>query len=312
MLLVAGVCLFFPWNQGFLAILLLLILFHLFQSSITPVADSIALDFCATTKVEYGNIRLWGAIGFAISVYITGQVSQWTNHSAIFYIAAISFVMALLFIVPVPVPANRAHVDLLSGLRKLVTLPHFLLFLLCSFLIFGTMNANNFYFGIYYQNIGGTLAGIGLVFLLAAGSEAPLMRIGGKIIARLGLENTLILASCMSLIRWILFFIIRDPMIIMGLFFLQGLSIGLYLTAAPQYVKLHTPSELRVTALTLYVAFGHGVGTMVCNFVGGMLYDRYSIFGTYIFFALFTAIGVGALILLKRFAPRTEHIVKQV
>lgn len=292
--------LFFPWLQSFIGIFLLIIIFHVFQAPITPLADTIALNFAHEQRISYGDIRLWGAIGFAVASYIAGQVAELTSLSSIFYIVAISFVISLFFLSPLSFAGKRTHVNIWAGLKDLIRIPHFLLFLLFAFFIFGAMNSNNYYFGIYYQHIGGSLAVVGLVFLLSSGSEAPVMRLAGRIIAKLGLENTLLLAAVVSLLRWILFFLIHHPLIIIALFFLQGISIGLFLTAAPQYVREHTPKTVQVTALTLYTAFGNGIGTFVCNLVGGWIYNQTSIFMTYLFLAGFTFVGILSILLLKK------------
>ncbi len=294
------ITLFFPWLQSFIGIFLLIVIFHLFQAPITPLADSIALNFVQERKINYGDIRLWGAIGFAVASYISGQVAELTSLTSIFYIVALSFIISLFFLSPLSFEGRRTHVNVWAGLKDLIRIPHFLLFLLFAFFIFGPMNSNNYYFGIYYQHIGGTLAIVGLVFLLASGSEAPVMRLAGRIISKLGIENTLLLAAGVSLLRWILFFLVHHPVIIIALFFLQGISIGLFLTAAPQYVRDHTPKAVQVTALTLYTAFGNGIGTFVCNLFGGWIYNQTSIYMTYLFFAVFTLAGILSILLLKK------------
>lgn len=291
---------FFPIFQSFIGVFLLIIVFHLFQAPITPLADTIALNFAAKNKISYGDIRLWGAIGFAVAAYVSGQVAELTSSSSIFYIVGISLIISLFFFRTLAFEENRTRVNVWAGVKDLVRIPHFLIFLLFSFFIFGAMNANNYYFGIYYQHIGGSIAVVGLTFLLASGSEAPFMRFAGRIVARLGLENTLLIAAIVSLLRWVLFFFIHHPGIIVGLFFLQGISIGLFLTAAPQYVRIYTPKTVQVTALTLYTAVGNGIGTFICNLVGGWIYDQASIFSTYLFFAAFTLLGIICMIVLKK------------
>lgn len=295
---------FFPWLQSFIGVFILIIVFHLFQAPITPLADTIALNFAQENRISYGDIRLWGAIGFAVASLIAGQVAQFTAPPSIFYLVGIAMLISLFFFRPLSFGSNRTHVNIWAGIKELIRIPHFLMFLLFAFFIFGPMNANNYYFGIYYQHIGGTLAIVGFVFLLSSGSEAPVMRLAGRIITKLGLENTLLLAAGVSLIRWVIFYLVHHPVIIILFFFLQGLSIGLFLTAAPQYVRLHTPKTVQVTALTLYTAFGNGIGTFVCNLFGGWIYNETSIFVTYLFLAAFTLVGIFFMLLLKKLQSR--------
>lgn len=297
---VAAIALLFPVYTNFMSILLLVIAFHIFQAPITPLSDTIALNFAQQHKLSYGDIRLWGAIGFAIAAYVTGQIVDLTNQNSMFYVIATSLLCSLFFLHSVPFEGKRTYVNVWSGMKELIRIPRYLFFLLAAFFIFGAMNANNYYFGIYYQHIGGSLTLVGVAFFLAAGSEAPVMRLAGKIINRIGLINCLLLAATFSLLRWILFYFVHQPLIILSFFFLQGLSIGLFLAVAPQFVRETTPRVVQVTALTLYTAFGSGLGTFVCNLLGGWIYNYFSIYMTYVLFACFTIAGVLCLIVVKK------------
>lgn len=292
--------LFFPWLQTFGWIFLLIVIFHLFQAPITPLADTAALNFAVQRNISYGDIRLWGAIGFAVASFVAGQVAALTGRASIFYIVAGALGIALIFFQRLTFDISRTKVNVWAGVKDLVRIPHFIFFLLFAFFVFGAMNSNNYYFGIYYQHIGGTIAIVGLVFLLSSSSEAPFMRFAGRIVAKLGLENTLLLAAGVSLLRWLLFYIIHNPTVIIALFFLQGISLGLFLAAAPQYVRDHAPKAVQVTAITLYTAFGNGIGTFVANLVGGWIYNYSTIFDAYLFYAGFTFLGIVAMLVAKR------------
>ncbi|MBE3554422.1 MAG: MFS transporter [Thermicanus sp.] len=300
------VALLFPQAQSFLLITMMMFFLHLFQAPIIPFTDSLTLQYIEGKKIAYGNLRLWGSIGFAVAVYVTGRIMEHAPPSVIFYLFAGSMVALWFTLLPIPAKKENRQIRLFSGIGQLLRMPHFLLFLLSAFFVFGPMNANNFYFGLYYLDIGGTVAGIGLVFLLSAGSEVPFLRMGGWLIARIGLENTLLLASLISLLRWVLFLFLRDPMAILSLFFLQGFSIGLYLAAAPQYVRRNSLANLQVTALTLYAAFGNGLGTMATNLVSGWILDRFSPLHIYIFFIGMTLLGFLSLIAVKGLSGTTK------
>ncbi len=195
-----------------------------------------------------------------------------------------------------------------KGIKNLLKIPSFSLFLLGTFLLFGTMNANNTYFGIFYQSIGGTKTGIGLAFLLAAGSEVPFMRWSGKLIARFGLLPVMIFSAVIAMGRWGLYsFGPSVPLVILTTF-TQGLSIGLFLATAVQFVKEKAEVEVQVTAMSLYGSFGLGLGSFVSSMLGGWILEHFGILNTYVYFSFSAFLAIIVFLFIWLLEKRTVQI----
>lgn len=289
--------LFFASNW-YIYLLLAAAFLSIFQSAVVPISDSLAMSYVKKSGIEYGSLRLWGAIGFAVAVWFAGLVIEVTFTGVIFIIFAVALWLSAIFAHQMPSDAEPIRVDLRAGLARLVKIPAFVIFLMSTFMIFGAINANNFYFGIYYVSIGGTVAGVGLVFLIAAGSEAPFMRIVGSFIRRFGLINILIFAAILSAARWLFFYFEPSTGWVLAVSIVQGISVGFYIPAAIQLVRDLTPDEIKVTGMSIYASFGNGLGTMACTFAGGFIFEYYSILHTYLFFGFVTCIGILCLVAL--------------
>jgi PPP family 3-phenylpropionic acid transporter len=283
---------------------------HFFQSGTVPISDGLALQYTARTGIEFGRIRQWGAIGFALATFVVGILAEAFSLRIIFYVYAFAQLSAFLFLQGVQAERSMAAVNIFKGLVELVRIPRYMLFLLSAFLIFGPINGNNIYFGLLYDHLGGQIAGIGLAFLLFAGSEAPFMKWSGFFIQRLGLEKTILLAGFVSALRWFWYSTSPTPTMVIAFFFIQGFSVGLYLASAAQFVKENTPDTLRVTALAVYTSMGLGLGSMATNVIGGILVDRYGILTTYAFFGIFTVVGLLPLALVT-WVIKQKHTVLQ-
>lgn len=297
--------LLFPVVSTFALVLILYTVLSVFQSAVVPVSDSIALGYVKKHNLQFGDIRMWGAIGFALAAFLTGVMVEKWGPSVIFYSYFAAMVVAILFLRQVPEEVESAPkftTSMLSGIKDLLKLPRFVLFLTASFFVFGSVNANNIWFSLYYQEIGGTIAGVGLAFLLFAGSEAPFMKLAGYIARRWGLELTILIAASVSAIRWFWYSSAPSTTAVIALFFVQGISVGFYLATAAQFVRENTPASLQVTALALFFSVGHGLGTMLCNLTAGWIKDNFSTLTIYSFFGTVTVIGLIPLILI-RFGP---------
>jgi PPP family 3-phenylpropionic acid transporter len=264
--------------------------------------------------MAFGDIRMWGAVGFAIAAFITGLLVERWGPEMIFYSYFLALAVAILFLRPIPEEAGAApklNASVLTGVKDLLRLPRFILFLIAAFFIFGSVNANNIWFSLYYQEIGGSVAGVGVAFLLFAGSEAPFMKLAGYFVRRWGLELTIILAGSVSAIRWFWYSSAPSTTAVLALFFLQGISAGFYLATATQFVRENTPASLQVTALALFFSVGHGLGTMVCNLTAGVIKDTFSMLTIYLFFGAVTAVGLIPLLLI-RYGPWKQHAEEEM
>lgn len=277
--------------ESFFSFILIAVFLAIFQSAIIPLSDSISLKYTSKAGVNYGNVRLFGSLGFGIAVFIMGKLSEW-NPQVIFYAFFLTLLIAAFLSLKMPLEAAGKPNHLLSGMKDLIKMKRFLVFLAVTFLIFGPNLANNFYFSLFVEDRGGTYTGIGIAFLIAVLSEIPFMRAAGSWISKLGLLQVALIASLVSLIRWIFYFTEPSLTLIYFSAVIQGYSLGLFIPAGLQYIREITPAQMTATAVTFYSAVGNGLGNWFFTFIGGIIFEEFNIYFVYLFFAVLTLIGV--------------------
>ncbi|SEN57470.1 MFS transporter, PPP family, 3-phenylpropionic acid transporter [Mesobacillus persicus] len=291
---------------GYYWFLFVAIILGVFQSAIIPLSDSISIQYANRVKVNYGNIRLFGSLGFGLAVFVMGWLSEF-SPDVIFY--AFFIVLTIAAFLSLSLPREKpleTKVNLFSGVKDLLAIRRFVVFLLITFLIFGPNLANNFYFSLFIEYSGGTYTGIGIAFLLAVLSEIPFMRVAGAWIHKLGLLQVALIAGVASLVRWLFYFLEPGIGLIYATTIIQGFSLGLFIPAGIQYVREVSPITMTATAVTLYSAIGNGFGNWFCTFISGMIFEEFSIFAVYLFFGAMSFIGViltGWLIRLEKKQP---------
>ncbi|MGD6959801.1 MFS transporter [Rossellomorea aquimaris] len=292
--LVAGIfALGYLFMEFYYGLLIVAILVAIFQSAIIPVSDSISLKYTSKVRYNYGNIRLFGSLGFGIAVFMMGRLSEgFIGPTIIFYSFFICLVLSGFLSFRFPKERAAAKLDLKAGMKELFTMKKFLIFLAVTFLVFGPNLANNVYFGLFVEDSGGTYAGIGLAFLIAVLSEVPFMRIAGGWIDKFGLLTVAALAGAASMLRWLFYFTEPSLWLVYSSAVMQGLAIGLFIPAGLRYIKEITPSHITATAVTVYSAIGNGLGNWFSTFVGGFIYETYSIYTVYLFFAVLSLLGI--------------------
>ncbi|WLR42098.1 MFS transporter [Bacillus carboniphilus] len=268
------------------------ILVAIFQSAIIPVSDSISLKYATKVKYKYGNIRLYGSLGFGIAVFVMGKLSESIGPSVIFYSLLITLTLASILALIAPSERQTVKVEIIKGMRQLFSYKEYVLFLGVTFTIFAPNLANNTFFGLFVEESGGTYAAIGIAFMVAVFMEIPFMRWSGSFIDRYGYLMVIILAGTVSLARWFLYFFEPSMSIIYLSTIMQGFSLGLFIPAGLQYIKKVAPDHVEASAVTIYAAVGTGLGNWFCTIIGGYLYEYFTIYAVYLFFGLLAFLGI--------------------
>ncbi|MBM7652264.1 MFS transporter [Neobacillus cucumis] len=266
-------------------------LLSFFQSSMIPLTDSITVSYVQKVKYDYGFFRLWGSVGFAVSVFIVGRISESYGLTVIFYTYSLTLFVCALLTYQFPIEGDNAKINLKDGVSELIKIPKFTLFLLATFLVYGPVFSNGSYFGLFITNQGGTLAGVGTAFLIAAGSEAPIMKMANQWIRKVGVLKILLISSAIALLRWTFYYFEPPLYLVYFSTIAQGFANGLGIPAALQYVTEIVPSKMRITAISLYTTVGAGVGSWFCIFVGGFILEKYTVSSVYGFFSLLGFLG---------------------
>lgn len=308
--LIAGIFgLGFLFSGDYYFLMVVAVFVAIFQSAIIPVSDSISLKYTSRVKVNYGNIRLFGSLGFGLAVFIMGRLSEY-NPVVIFYSFFFSLIIASFLGTRIPKEKAASNKKLFSGIKEILTYRKFIVFLIITFMIFGPNLANNTYFGLFVEDSGGTYTGIGIAFLIAVLSEIPFMKVAGNWIQKIGILEVALIAGAVSLVRWILYFTQPSLSIVYITTVIQGFSVGLFIPAGLQYIKDITPVHITATAVTLYSAIGNGLGNWFSTFIGGIIYEEYNVFTVYLFFGIMALMGVLLIVWLIK-EEKAESIVKK-
>ena len=288
-------CFFF--TKGAFIIGLIYLIFMFFNSGISSVTDSTILS----SGIPFGKIRLWGSIGYAVGVQISGLISQKLGINSILGVYIIFMILSMLIMEKINFKEASSHKIRVQDFKDLFRNKKYLLLSLSCFLIGGSIVGNNNYFGLLYKELGGSIAGIGLAFLLFAGSEAPFMAIYQKISGKINLIYGLIIISIFSALRWLIYSLNVNPKILLFTFFLQGISVGGYLVLTTLYVAKITEEKVRTTALSLFGALSMGLGGMALQFIAGKIMSNFGISHVYTFFFGMNIIAIYILtVLLKK------------
>ncbi|WP_029331200.1 MFS transporter [Exiguobacterium oxidotolerans] len=281
LLAAAGFTVSYLVTSVYLLLLLIACLWALFQCAHIPLVDTLAIEFSKRKSVDYGALRLFGSAGFALAVFILGQVTEGGALGAIFFASGAALVLA--FIVLIGVEESPVSVTVMDRvpISRLFSNKRFLLFLAGGSLVFGPIFANNYYFGSYVTIRGESTALVGTLFFVAVLCEIPFMRIATRMLMRFGAIPVLVLVSILSAVRTGMLALEPPIFMLWLLAALQGGIVGLLIPVALDYVRSLVPASIVATAVSTYMATTTGLATAAFNLMSGFVLQHWTIYAVF-------------------------------
>ena len=299
------------YANGFPMVLLLLGLWATCMAPVLPILDSYAVTLSEAHGQSYGRLRLWGTLGYMVSVVAVGWWMRSAPRGSFLFVYVALLLCLLLATVGLPASQNktsaagpRLQSNLLALLRKQ---PALAIVLAVSFLVSIGMSTLGNFFGIYITERGGNSSLIGIANAVLALSEIPIMLWASHLQRKLGNPRLIVLALAAYALRFALYSIVPSAGWIIPIQLLHGLSYAIYLVASIRLVYQLGGKDQAATAQSL-LASVMAIGNVVGAFLNGALLDRFGI--SAIFWSATVSVLVAMVIFLmgyRRVQAATSH-----
>lgn len=272
MLLITGMV-FFQMN-GLVAFLVTGTIFFFFVTPIEPLSDSMAQRRANEVGVSFGAIRSWGAIGFAVSSLIVGELLSRIGIQYMIWPYMFFAIMALIVAFRLKDVNVASEPIQLKDVSQLIKNIPFLVFLVLIVILMITHNTNDNFIGLYIAELGGSERLVGVAWFVGVISEAIVYFLAGFWYKKLHPLVFVIIAGILFSVRWFLYGMVGNPMTIIALQVLHGLTFGVFFIAAFDYVTRLIPKLLMSTGHLVFFAF-MGVAGIIGSLIGGTLFEAF-------------------------------------
>jgi len=291
----------YPLSNSFLYLLVIISVFTFFQSSVLPVKDSITLEHLDSTQWKYGLIRMSGTIGYALMSVGAGLVVE-KNIKSMFPLYFAINILALLVTFRIPKVKGYQSQGNRVSLWRLFENREFVALMSLNFVAMITLGFYYSFFGIYYTQMGGDSARLGVAMFLSSMSEIPFLLFADRVVKKLGSKGTMITATAVMAVRWLLLYSITDANVIVWVNVLHGFSFISLSYSIVTYINTHVQKELRTSGQTMNGMIGNGFARIIGGTLGGFLSDAVGIKQVFLYTALVNliAIAVFGAIFLKQ------------
>lgn len=259
------------YQAGSLAWLIPIIIgFSFLGAPIMPLMDSNTMALLEGRKDQYGRIRLWGAVGWAVSAFIVGQLVDKYGLQWSFY--GYASLVALALLVALPIPMGHAHVTVpfRSGIRALFANRRWNFFLVIIFLIGVAAPSVGSYLYLYMKHIGAQTL-IGPAVSISTITEIIMYFFAERILRRFKGRGLILIAVSVYIIRLLLYVFIATPETILAIQLLHGFTSPAIWAAGVSYVADMAPPGLGTTAQGIFQGVMMGLGSATGSYLGGLV-----------------------------------------
>lgn len=270
--------------------------YAVFWHACLPLYETVALDHLQRTGHPYPRVRLWGSVGFVLSVVLIGAALQVFSIQFLpLLIVGLMVAMTMSTYGLAAAPAAAGSEPGAAPLAQVLRQPAVVALLAVCFLSQLSFAPYYGFFSVYLQAAGYSPLAIGVLWAWGVIAEILIFLRTGELLSRFGAGRILVFAMLSTALRWgLLPFAVEATA---GLVLLQSLhlaSFGLYHAAAIVLIRRYFAGGLQARGQALYSAVSFGLGGALGGYLSGWLWTAMSPDG--VFWLAAMAGGLGAVI----------------
>lgn len=263
-------------SQRYAWLVLVISCYTFFWHAVLPQFEVITLSHLGKQHHRYGQIRLWGSIGFIVSVVGLGWLFDYLTVSVL-PLAILSF-LTLILLSSLSLGASKAlkHSESPQGFWPLVLHPAMLSFLAASFLLQLSHGPYYTFYSLYLtENYGYSSTATGLLWALGVLAEIGIFILMPKIMRRVQLRKLLLASFFITSIRWLLIGYCADWLwVLLFAQLLHAFSFGIAHAVSIDIVRTRFSGGHQGQGQALYSSFSFGAGGACGALVGAFVWDH--------------------------------------
>ena len=292
------------WDGGVNWLFGVLLFMFMHTSAMMPMSEAAMAHLVTQDGVfnarRYGRIRLWGSVGFLVTVMVAGAFFERAGmyHFPAWTVATMLAVTLSVFCLPdlkEAIPANALRVNVMPVLRQRAVQWFFASVFLHVLSHIGIY----VFFSLYLDSLGYSKSMIGLLWALSVVVEIGWFFTQSRWLPRMSLPAWLVLCSAAMVLRMGLTASSAQVLVLLVVAqTLHALTFATHHTVCIALLSQHFSGRLRGRGQALYTVIGYGFPGVIGGLAGGMLSTHYGLASVYwasmVISALAVACALGA------------------
>jgi MFS transporter, PPP family, 3-phenylpropionic acid transporter len=263
------------FGSDFWWLALVMAVFSFFWNASLPQFEAITMNHLGNDTHKYSVIRLWGSLGFILSVVVLGQFLDSNEHSIVPQVIFIIYIAVAIISFFVPQSNCQKHEAEHVNILHVIKQPKVIALLVVCFLAQMSHGPYYTFYSIYLKDQLYDSSTIGWLWALGVMAEVIVFMYMHKLMPKFGARVLLMLALLLTTVRWLLighfvdfFYVILLAQI------LHAASFGLYHAVAIDMIHKLFKGKYQGRGQALYSSISFGAGGAVGSYMSGRFWDQ--------------------------------------
>ena len=293
--------------QSLFPLIIIIVFLHaLAASGIAPLSDSMAVTVSQESGSGYGSVRVWGSLGWIVTVLSSGWLTARFGFIAAFIGVAVMWLIAaslIFFIQPRFFSSRQISTQPKPNLRvalQYIWQDKVLRGFAFALIVIGFFNNGVLQFeNVFLSELGATKQIISVAGILSAVVEIPFMIYSDKIVQRVGAHRLLLVALSMTIFMRLSVLTLPSIITIMVVRFIGGVAFSFYTISFIKLISSRTQPTETGTVLAIFSVTLAGLVNIVASPVSGAIFDVIGARWLYALSSVGYVIGIACLWLTR-------------
>ncbi len=262
----------FYWKTLF-PILVITFLYSFFWNAVLSQFDTVTILYLKKDSHRYSQVRVWGSIGFIVTVILLGWLFDFISIDYLVPIAWFLLLLVWLSTLTLKEPTRETYkksdVHWVSLLKK----PSIIYFFIAAFLLQFSFGAYYTFFSLHLEGFGYSRTSIGLLWALGVFCEVILFIFIHRFIGKNNVAKIFFWSLLLTGVRWLTIAFFADNLWLMiGVQTIHALSFGACHAACIELIRRFFNTSNIGQGQALYSALTFGFGGAMGAMSGGFLW----------------------------------------
>lgn len=280
------------FTRDYWPLAVVMFIYGFFWSAPLPQFEAVTLNHLGDKAQDYTRIRVWGSIGFIVTVIVLGFVLDKIGLDQLPWIALLLTVGIWLTTLTVPCDQALVRHSARGSIMKVIRTPTVLAMLVAFFLMQVAHGTYYSFFSLYLEAFDYSRTVIGQLWALGVIAEVGLFLIMLRLLNRFTLRHLLLFSLACATFRWWL--IAECPSSLPIMLFSQCLhaaTFGIHHAVAIQLIHQYFHGNHQGRGQALYSSLSYGAGGALGALISGYIWQGIGARETFWFAAFMSLLG---------------------
>ena len=297
------------FGQTFAYFFAVMVIVNLFTSAQGPLSEALMLSAMRGDLTHYGRLRLWGSVGFIVSVMAAGQLLDWYSVELMPWLALIMLAMVSVVTLRMREEAPIVHrsdsPSVMSVLRKREVWSFFT----STFLMVAAHASLYVYYSLYLSQIGYSKTVIGLMWSLGVIAEIIFFFYQEPLFKRFGVKKLMLMSLAIAVIRFLMIaFAAQSLVLLLIAQVLHAATFGVHHSSSVATLQRWFSGPLQARGQALFISISYGLGGTLGGLLLSACWDTFGARVVYVSAALMSGCGLLAAALSYHWQIRDGEV----